>query len=248
MQSTSEILLGLLLTWGVGLSPAIFVRYWWKRAPLRPWPATAIAAITCLLFAVTFMAVRASMGGEEHISLAWLLVFVVSRGIMVNGYKDHIVGKLLAIVRNPASDEARRKWAKEQMIRLGVFPEPATATPQAVSADPPKASPFLAKARALWPPSTNSIRWAAWLFAALLCLNLLLMVSGQRLLVDEQVLEPGEGYDWEDWTLGNDDRPVLLCRYWTGRSIKPRTEWYGIGYGELDECPIVSDAAMDRRF
>ncbi len=58
--------------------------------------------------------------------------------------------------------------------------------------------------------------------------NLAMMLSGYRLLLEERIVHPGEKYLAGEWgDVGEDDAHSLVCRYWTGRSVKPMVvrEW-----------------------
>lgn len=239
MPSLPDILAGLFVTWGVGLSPAIIARYWWKREPLRPRLATVIAATTCFFFAIFFLIVKSSLGGEERISTAWILVFIVSRSIMVRGSKGRVVAKLRAMLADPEAQSDSKEWARTQLVQLGENADVITAKTQSVgSADVASAATVDRTARSSFFP-LNAFRLTALAIGGLIALNILILISGHRVLLGEQIVVAGKEFVWKDWIIGHHQRDVLMCRYWTGRSVQPRTEWYGIGPGELAECPMI---------
>ena len=239
MPSLPDILVGLFVTWGVGLSPAIIARYWWKREPLRPRLATVIAATACIFFAILFLIVKSSLGGEQRISPAWVLVFFVSRAIMVHGSKGRVVAKLRTMLADPDTQSDRKEWARTQLARLGENADVPTNSIQSVKTDDLGSAPATHRTDRSSFLSSRALRLAALAFGGLIATNALILISGHQLLVGEQIVAAGEEVEWRDWIIGHQQRDVLLCRYWTGRSVQPRTEWYGIGPSELAECPII---------
>ena len=74
---------------------------------------------------------------------------------------------------------------------------------------------------------------------ALLCATLL--ISGNRILVDEKMVNPGDHYLVVDYgDLGKSDQGSLVCRYFTGRSILTRVFWRSSDniFGK-DQCPFL---------
>lgn len=199
-----------------------------------------IAASTCLGLALAFAIVRSSWGDEERIGLAWLLVFIVSRTIMVRGYGDSVADKLRAIISDPVASEDRREWARSQLARLGRKPPRELEWAKAGGGRSISAASMFGKVERLIFSSSKTMRAAPFFAATLVVLNILLLFSGQRLLVDERVLQPGSEYEWDGRTFGDSNRPIIFCRYWTGRSIQPKIEWHGFGQAELDECPFLA--------
>lgn len=83
------------------------------------------------------------------------------------------------------------------------------------------------------------MRRTAFAVAALIALDLLLMMSGHRILVQEQRLAAGEMTRVAGWgtVFGPDN---LVCRYFTGRSVQARV--YAFSPNNLmgrDECPFT---------
>lgn len=239
MPSLPDILAGLFVTWGVGLSPAIIARYWWKREPLRPRLATVIAATTCIFFAILFLIVKSSLGGEQRISPAWILVFFVSRAIMMRGSKGRVIAKLRSVLADSETQSDHKEWARAQLARLGENADDPTENIQVVGTDDLGAAPVIHHTDRSPFLSSRALRLTTLVIGGLIAANALILISGHRLLVGEQIVAAGEEVEWRDWIIGHQQRDVLMCRYWTGRSVQPRTEWYGIGPGELAECPMI---------
>jgi len=116
--SSSDLVLGVVLTWVLGLAPAVLARYAWKRAPLSSRSATLIAGISCGTFALGFMVARAAAGGPERISLAWIMVFIVSRWIMRRGSREYLLSKLREMIADPETSEERRALALDRLDQL----------------------------------------------------------------------------------------------------------------------------------
>lgn len=84
----ADLLISTLITWGLGLSPAIVYRYVWVKAPLEPRAANWIAGTSCLVFFFLFRLVNASAGVRPEDTtggLVWVVVFFVSKHIMIRG-------------------------------------------------------------------------------------------------------------------------------------------------------------------
>ena len=239
MPSLPDILAGLFVTWGIGLLPAIIARYWWKREPLRPRLATVIAATTCIFFAILFLIVKSSLGGEQRISPAWILVFFVSRAIMMRGSKGRVVAKLRNMLADPETQSDRKEWARTQLARLGENADAPTESIQSAGNDDLGSATVVHLTDRSSILSSRALRLTALMIGGLIAANALILISGHRLLVGEQIVAAGENVEWRDWIIGHHQRDVLMCRYWSGRSVQPRTEWYGIGPGELAECPMI---------
>ena len=74
---------------------------------------------------------------------------------------------------------------------------------------------------------------------ALLCATLL--ISGNRVLVYEKIVNPGDYYLVVDYgDLGKSDQGSLVCRYFTGRSVLTRVFWHSSDsiFGK-DQCPFI---------
>jgi hypothetical protein len=137
MFNAADVIVGIIATWVVGLAPALFARYFWKKAPLSKRSATWIAGASCACFAILFLILRLSLGETNaRISPAWILVFWVSRWIMARKRRApaQLAHDLRAMIADPATSEDRRQLAREKLAQLeakvlkpGPQPPPATA-------------------------------------------------------------------------------------------------------------------------
>lgn len=82
---------------------------------------------------------------------------------------------------------------------------------------------------------------AITLLVILASICLLLLISSKRVLVWETKVEPGEIYVLPEWgDLGKAQQAQLVCRYFTGRSIKLSVYWYSPnGIMGKDQCPFL---------
>lgn len=76
----------------------------------------------------------------------------------------------------------------------------------------------------------------------LIGLEFLTLFLGMRVLVSETKVAPGQQYIVDGWgDVGKAQQASLVCRYFTGRSIKPNVLWYSpnnvLG---ADECPFIA--------
>lgn len=70
---------------------------------------------------------------------------------------------------------------------------------------------------------------------------LLLLVFDLRVLIGETKVQPGQKFLIEDYgDLGHNQQGTLVCRYFTGRSVKTIVFWYSPSnvLGK-DECPFL---------
>lgn len=67
-----------------------------------------------------------------------------------------------------------------------------------------------------------------------------LLISGNRILISEQRVPAGQPV-WEDGYNGDKaDQDQLVCRYFTGRSVKTTVFWHSPnGVMGKDECPFL---------
>ena len=79
--------ISFLITWCLGLSPALIARYAIYKRPLSKTSANWIAGLSCFVFAILFMAINAADGQRSHAAV-WVLVFFVSRWIMTRETKS----------------------------------------------------------------------------------------------------------------------------------------------------------------
>ncbi len=88
------------------------------------------------------------------------------------------------------------------------------------------------------------IHLATWIFicaAIAALLVMLLLVTGHRVLISERRVNPGDTHVVAEWgDLGKAEQPQLVCRYFTGRSIKTNVLWYSANnIMGRDECPFL---------
>lgn len=250
----ADLAVSLIATWVLGLAPALVARYVWKKRPLSAWHATLIAGISCAIFAVAFLVIRSALDeANARISLAWILVFLVSRAIMMSGKRAELVRRLQVMIADPATTGEHRALATEKLSQL----EAATAKgvralhlergqpdvhPQRLvqcgdeSGDVEGGDFVAARAR-----MQRSGRAVAYTFGCVLLLDLLLIISGYRILVGEKVVPAGERYQTAEWVHGSDDGSTIVCWYWTGRSVKEISHWYGQRGQQIDECRFIFD-------
>jgi hypothetical protein len=70
-----------------------------------------------------------------------------------------------------------------------------------------------------------------------------LLISGNRVLLSETKVEPGQDYMLPEWgNLGEAEQASLVCKYFTGRSVKISVYWYSPNnvLGK-DQCPFIFD-------
>lgn len=79
------------------------------------------------------------------------------------------------------------------------------------------------------------------LCCCIIAADLVLLVSGYRLLISEKRVDPGQFYIVEDYgNLGSNSQASLACSYFSGRSIKTAVFWYSSNnlFGR-DSCPFL---------
>jgi hypothetical protein len=76
---------------------------------------------------------------------------------------------------------------------------------------------------------------------ALLLTVVFLLLSGKALLIGENKVNPGDVYTVPDYgDLGKNGQSSLVCKYFTGRSIKLSVYWYSPnGILGKSECPFL---------
>jgi hypothetical protein len=251
----ADVIVGILVTWVLGLAPAVIARRR-NKGPLKRGDANTIAATTCICFALIFFVINLAVGAPHpRFSAAWILVFFVARWIMVRPAtereveilatapqslgsppssrpltRQEIIQKLEELVDHPATSEERRAWARD---RLAAFKRRAE---KLVGESRGRASVQHSALRI----DRRHLRKVGYALAAVVALDVLLAVSGYRLLLKEKIVQPGQSYEAQDWgDLGSFDKPVLACWYWTGRSLIPEAFWYGHGRDARDECSVL---------
>lgn len=84
------------------------------------------------------------------------------------------------------------------------------------------------------------MRTFGWVAVALVAVNLLLLLTGTRLLIGERIVQPGQHVVVGQWgDLASNQQASIVCRYWTGRSVTPIVWWYGNGFMSRDSCPFL---------
>ena len=231
--SAIEIASAFFFTWVLGLAPAFIARLV-SQGPVPRRRATWIAATTCAVLALVALILK-EMAGEANprISPAWILVFIVSRWIMVRGEKiltrQEIIVGLNEMIADPSTSVERRAWAQERLGHFQFDESDDSDTPRTR-----RVTPFSVRV------SPTVRRWIVSVIGGLVIADLVLAVSGYRLLVRERLVQPGENYEAGHWgDLGEYGKPALACWYWTGRNLIPEASWFGSGESEKDECGLL---------
>ena len=76
------LLISLLITWSIGLTPPLLIRYVFLRRPIDKWPAIGVAGLFLLLNIFLFVA----MGSENKSHAVLFLIAWVSYIILHKGY------------------------------------------------------------------------------------------------------------------------------------------------------------------
>ena len=79
------LVISFVITWVVGLAPALLVRYAFYRRPLTRKAANWIAATSSIFFWFAFLLLRSAAGEKPGSGIVWVLMFFVSRWIMTSG-------------------------------------------------------------------------------------------------------------------------------------------------------------------
>lgn len=80
------LIIGFLISWGLGLTPPLLIRYVFVRKPLSKKTATWIAVSFSVFFWMAFRYVNYVHGERPGSGFVWILIFFVARWIMSNGY------------------------------------------------------------------------------------------------------------------------------------------------------------------
>ncbi|MCL4216113.1 MAG: hypothetical protein KJ052_03775 [Candidatus Hydrogenedentes bacterium] len=78
-----KLVISLIITWGLGLAPALVVRYLWLRRPLRKKSANWIAGLSSAFFFLIFLMLHTALGERPGAGSVWILVFFLSRWILL---------------------------------------------------------------------------------------------------------------------------------------------------------------------
>jgi len=80
----------------------------------------------------------------------------------------------------------------------------------------------------------KSFRVAGTIFVVLVLLDLVILISGRRVLVSEKLVRAGEVYtDSDGERVRGDVNGDYVCRYFTGRNVITHVDY------EHDQCPFV---------
>lgn len=254
--SAVDILVGLIYTWGVGLTPALVARRI-RGGPLSRKRATIIALVSCFILALVALILKSAAGEPNpRVSPAWIFVFLVSRWLMIRGNEAGLATETANSAKSPEFGGGPSKLSRAQMItRLGeMVADPTTSDEHRRGAlirleqldrgardhSSLRSRPTDGSAWGRVRPSRATLSLAARLLALLIVVDILLMVSGYRLLVREKIVLPNDTYVAGEWgDLGTYGRSTIACWYWTGRRLIPEASWYGQGKSERDECSIL---------
>lgn len=80
------ILLGFIVTWGIGLAPPLLIRYVFLRRPLSRKAASWIAAGFSTFFWIGFLVISSVLDEKPGTGIVWIIIFFVARWIMSRGY------------------------------------------------------------------------------------------------------------------------------------------------------------------
>ena len=118
------MIVGIVFSWVIGLTPPLLIRYSWVKAPLGNWPAAGL----CLVFWVINFGWSAVLGGADRSYGALLLVAFASYWILRN---DHFSGS--AAARATAADPTPKSAmsADNAVARVAADVEPASANDSA---------------------------------------------------------------------------------------------------------------------
>lgn len=89
------------------------------------------------------------------------------------------------------------------------------------------------------------VRRALWGLGTLLTAILLLLIFDLRVLIFEKRVHPGQNFVVAEWgDIGKAEQAQLVCRYFTGRSIKTRVFWYSPNnIMGRDQCAFIERVA-----
>jgi len=80
------LVLSFIITWGVGLTPPLLIRYAFVRRPLSRKSASWIAVGFSVFFCMAFLAINSALGEKPGNGVVWIIMFFVARWIMSRGY------------------------------------------------------------------------------------------------------------------------------------------------------------------
>jgi len=80
--SLLSFLISFLVTWGIGLTPPLLIRYVFVRHPLTPKTASWIAAGCSIFFWMAFRVISSAFELKSGGGTVWIIIFIVARWIM----------------------------------------------------------------------------------------------------------------------------------------------------------------------
>lgn len=80
------LILSFIVTWGVGLTPPLLIRYVFLRRPLSKKAASWVAASFSAFFWMAFLVINSALGEKPGTGVVWIIMFFVARWIMSRGY------------------------------------------------------------------------------------------------------------------------------------------------------------------
>lgn len=80
------VAISLIVTWTLGLTPLLLIRYVFLRRALNKKTATWIAAGISIFLWMAFTVMHIALDEKPGTGAAWAIVFLVSRWIMFRGY------------------------------------------------------------------------------------------------------------------------------------------------------------------
>lgn len=119
--TAAELILSLIVTWGIGLAPALATRYLIAKGPISRARANWIAGIWCFLMFMLFRVINAAAGvapQDTTTGLVWLTVFLASAWIMTRGARAQMLERLRTIAADTSASPEERERAA---IRLRGF-------------------------------------------------------------------------------------------------------------------------------
>jgi hypothetical protein len=124
-----SIFFGIILTYGIGLLPALFIRYVvFRRAISKP-GAIVICIIWFLIWSVHIFALRVSSGEEPRLSGGYFFMILISYYILSNGYVKRTKktknrdNNLRLTIHCPQCGRSLKGATKDMIGDIGVCPK-----------------------------------------------------------------------------------------------------------------------------
>ena len=118
-MSPLELVASFVLTWVIGLAPAVVARYVIYKQPLSRKAANWIAGISSVIFYLIFRLINAA-NGDSHPGdgVVWGIVFLVARRIMNRGRNEMLAAKLDEMANDNTRTQEERDLAKTKLGQL----------------------------------------------------------------------------------------------------------------------------------